>query len=161
VEIPGEHLLTAVENAVLSLSHGYHSGFCAYSRRYPGAVNLPPSDDSADTEIIAAGIWRKCASASAHRHPLLRRGLQIDFGRSCVYGLSILGVMARFKLRVGLAVRPDLPMRSPALSPPSRRSRRRPLQPDLLTGQATPFYRDPERRSAPPALSTPRSVPRP
>jgi glycosyltransferase involved in cell wall biosynthesis len=95
--------LTAVENATFYLYlTEYHSGLRAYSRRYLEAVNLPAfSDDFVfDTEIIAAGIWK---GMRIREVPIVTRyfdeSSQIDFARSCVYGLSILGVMARFKLQ--------------------------------------------------------------
>ena len=93
--------LTAVENATFYLYlTEYHSGLRAYSRRYLESVNLEAfSDDFVfDTEIIAAGIWKNMRIREV---PIVTRyfdeASQIDFWNSCVYGLSILGVMARFK----------------------------------------------------------------
>ena len=95
--------LTAVENATFYLYlTEYHSGLRAYSRPYLESVNLEAfSDDFVfDTEIIAAGMWKNMRIREV---PIVTRyfdeASQIDFRRSCIYGLSILGVMARFKAR--------------------------------------------------------------
>lgn len=94
--------LTAVENATFYLYlTEYHSGLRAYSRRYLETVNLDAfSDDFVfDTQIIAAGIWKKM---TIREIPIVTRyfdeASQIDFRRSCVYGLEILWTMLRFKL---------------------------------------------------------------
>ena len=94
--------LTAVENATFYLYlTEYHSGLRAYSRRYLETVNLSAfSDDFVfDTEIIAAGIWK---GMRIREVPIVTRyfddASQISFRRSCVYGLSILWVMARYKM---------------------------------------------------------------
>lgn len=93
--------LTAVENATFYLYlTEYHSGLRAYSRHYLESVNLEAFSDGFvfDTEIIAAGIWKKMRIREV---PIVTRyfdeASQIDFWSSCLYGLSILGVMARFK----------------------------------------------------------------
>ena len=93
--------LTAVENATFYLYlTEYHSGLRAYSRRYLESVNLEAFSDGFvfDTEIIAAGIWKKMRIREV---PIVTRyfdeASQIDFWNSCVYGFSILGVMGRFK----------------------------------------------------------------
>jgi glycosyltransferase involved in cell wall biosynthesis len=93
--------LTAVENATFYLYlTEYHSGLRAYSRHYLESVNLEAFSDGFvfDTEIIAAGIWKNMRIREV---PIVTRyfegASQIDFWNSCVYGLSILGVMARFK----------------------------------------------------------------
>ncbi len=95
--------LTAVENATFYLYlTEYHSGLRAYSRRYLETVNLPAfSDDFVfDTEIIAAGIWK---GLRIREVPIVTRyfddASQINFARSCIYGVSILGVMLRYKLQ--------------------------------------------------------------
>jgi len=95
--------LTAVENATFYLYlTEYHSGLRAYSRQYLQTVNFEVfSDDFVfDTEIIAAGIWK---GLRIREVPIVTRyfddASQIDFLRSCVYGVSILGVMLRFKLQ--------------------------------------------------------------
>jgi glycosyltransferase involved in cell wall biosynthesis len=94
--------LTAVENATFYLYlTEYHSGLRAYSRKYLESVNLEAfSDDFVfDTEIIAAGIWK---GMRIREVPIVTRyfddASQIDFRRSCVYGFSILWVMARYKM---------------------------------------------------------------
>ena len=95
--------LTAVENATFYLYlTEYHSGLRAYSRHYLESVNLEAFSDGFvfDTEIIAAGMWKNMRIREV---PIVTRyfdeASQIDFWSSCVYGLSILGVMARFKAR--------------------------------------------------------------
>ncbi len=95
--------LTAVENATFYLYlTEYHSGLRAYSRRYLESVNLGAfSDDFVfDTEIIAAGIWK---GMRIREVPIVTRyfddASQINFARSCVYGISVLGVMLRYKLQ--------------------------------------------------------------
>jgi len=95
--------LTAIENATFYLYlTEYHSGLRAYSRRYLETVALPAfSDDFVfDTEIIAAGIWK---GMRIREVPIVTRyfddASQINFLRSCVYGVSILGVMFRYKLQ--------------------------------------------------------------
>ncbi len=94
--------LTAIENATFYLYlTEYHSGLRAYSRKYLETVNLAAfSDDFVfDTEIIAAGIWK---GMRIREVPIVTRyfddASQIDFRRSCIYGLSILWVMARYKM---------------------------------------------------------------
>ena len=95
--------LTAIENATFYLYlTEYHSGLRAYSRRYLETVALSAfSDDFVfDTEIIAAGIWK---GMRIREVPIVTRyfddASQINFLRSCVYGVSILGVMFRYKLQ--------------------------------------------------------------
>ncbi len=94
--------LTAIENATFYLYlTEYHSGLRAYSRKYLESVNLDAfSDDFVfDTEIIAAGIWK---GMRIREVPIVTRyfddASQINFRRSCIYGLSILWVMARYKM---------------------------------------------------------------
>ncbi|HEV8267748.1 MAG TPA: glycosyltransferase family 2 protein [Thermoanaerobaculia bacterium] len=98
----GNIFLTAVENATFYLYlTEYHSGLRAYSRHYLETVNLAAfSDDFIfDTQIIAAGVWKRLRIREV---PIVTRyfdeASQISFRRSCVYGLSILGTMIRFKL---------------------------------------------------------------
>ena len=95
--------LTAVENATFYLYlTEYHSGLRAYSRHYLQTVNLAAfsNDFVFDTEIIAAGIWK---GMRIREVPIVTRyfdeASQINFVRSSVYGLSILGVMFRYKLQ--------------------------------------------------------------
>ena len=94
--------LTAIENATFYLYlTEYHSGLRAYSRRYLESVNVESfSDDFVfDTEIIAAGIWKRMTIREV---PIVTRyfeeASQINFTRSCIYGLSILTTMLRFKV---------------------------------------------------------------
>ncbi|HWM90326.1 MAG TPA: glycosyltransferase family 2 protein [Thermoanaerobaculia bacterium] len=94
--------LTAVANATfyVFLSE-YHSGLRAYSRRYLEAVDLEANSDDFvfDTEIIAQGVIK---GMRLREVPIATRyfdeASQIGFGRSVVYGLSILGVLFRYKL---------------------------------------------------------------
>jgi glycosyltransferase involved in cell wall biosynthesis len=99
----GNIFLTAVENATFYLYlTEYHSGLRAYGRHYLETVNIDAfSDDFIfDTQIIAAGVWKKLRIREV---PILTRyfdeASQISFSRSCVYGLSILETMVRFKLQ--------------------------------------------------------------
>ncbi|MFP5285176.1 MAG: glycosyltransferase family 2 protein [Thermoanaerobaculia bacterium] len=94
--------LTAVANATfyVFLSE-YHSGLRAYSRRYLEAVDLSANSDDFvfDTEIIAQGVakgmrFREIPIATRY----FDEASQIGFGRSVVYGLSILRVLFRYKL---------------------------------------------------------------
>jgi glycosyltransferase involved in cell wall biosynthesis len=94
--------LTAIANATfyIFLSE-YHSGLRAYSRRYLEAVDLEANSDDFvfDTEIIAQGVVK---GMRVREIPIATRyfdeASQIGFGRSVVYGLSILGVLFRYKL---------------------------------------------------------------
>ena len=94
--------LTAVANATfyIFLSE-YHSGLRAYSRRYLEAVDLEANSDDFvfDTEIIAQGVVK---GMRVREIPIATRyfdeASQIGFGRSVVYGFSILGVLFRYKL---------------------------------------------------------------
>jgi glycosyltransferase involved in cell wall biosynthesis len=94
--------LTAIANATfyIFLSE-YHSGLRAYSRRYLEAVDLEANSDDFvfDTEIIAQGVVK---GMRVREIPIATRyfdeASQIGFGRSVVYGLSILGVLLRYKL---------------------------------------------------------------
>ncbi len=94
--------LTAVENAVFYMYlTEYHSGLRAYSRRYLEAVNfLANSDDFVfDSEIIAQGVIH---GMRIKEIPIETRYFEeasrIGFGRSVVYGLSILLTLLKFKL---------------------------------------------------------------
>jgi glycosyltransferase involved in cell wall biosynthesis len=94
--------LTALANATfyVFLSE-YHSGLRAYHRRYLEAVNLEANSDDFvfDMQIIAQGVWRQMRIAeipiATHYFP---EASQIGFVRSVRYGLSVLWVLARFKL---------------------------------------------------------------
>jgi len=94
--------LTAAANAsfYVFLSE-YHSGLRAYSRRYLEAVDLEANSDDFvfDTEIIAQGVWK---GMRIREIPIETRyfeeASQIGFGRSVVYGFSVLAVLARYKL---------------------------------------------------------------
>jgi len=79
----------------------YHSGLRAYSRRYLEAVNfMANSDDFVfDSEIIAQGVIHRMRIQEI---PIETRyfaeASRIGFGRSVVYGLSILLTLLKFKL---------------------------------------------------------------
>jgi glycosyltransferase involved in cell wall biosynthesis len=104
----GNVILTAIENISLHMFlTECHSGFRAYSRKYLETVNfLASSDDFVfDTEMIAQGVFH---GLTIREIPIATRyfeaASQISFRRSVVYGLSILLVMAKFRLqRAGLA----------------------------------------------------------
>ena len=94
--------LTACANAVfLRYFTEIHSGLRAYSRRYLEAVRLQENSNDFifDTEIIAQGVARQMRFREI---PIETRyfdeASQIGFWRSVRYGLSILLVLARFKL---------------------------------------------------------------
>ena len=102
MEVPGNLFLTAVENATFHVFLSeYHSGFRAYSRRYLEAVDLEANSDDFvfDTQIIAQGVWK---GMRIREIPIETRyfaeASQIGFGRSVVYGLSVLAVLLRYKL---------------------------------------------------------------
>jgi glycosyltransferase involved in cell wall biosynthesis len=94
--------LTAVANATfyVFLSE-YHSGLRAYSRRYLESVDLAANSDDFvfDTQIIAQGVWK---GMRIREIPIETRyfeeASQIGFGRSVVYGVSVLTVLLRYKL---------------------------------------------------------------
>lgn len=94
--------LTALANATfyVFLSE-YHSGLRAYSRRYLEGVSLEANSDDFvfDTEIIAQGVWK---GMRIQEIPITTRyfdeASQIGFWRSVRYGLSILAVLADYKL---------------------------------------------------------------
>jgi glycosyltransferase involved in cell wall biosynthesis len=95
--------LTALENATFYMYlTEYHSGLRAYSRRYLEAVNfMANSDDFVfDSEIIAQGVLHKIRIREI---PIATRYFEeasrIGFGRSVVYGLSILKTLVKFKLQ--------------------------------------------------------------
>ena len=100
--------LTAVENAAFYMYlTEYHSGLRAYSRRYLEAVNFEANSDDFvfDSEIIAQGVLH---GMRIREIPIETRyfaeASQIGFGRSVVYGLSILKTLVKFKLhKKGLA----------------------------------------------------------
>jgi glycosyltransferase involved in cell wall biosynthesis len=94
--------LTALENAAFYMYlTEYHSGLRAYSRRYLEAVNFQANSDDFvfDSEIIAQGVLH---GMRIREIPIETRyfqeASQIGFGRSVVYGLSILKMLVKFKL---------------------------------------------------------------
>ena len=94
--------LTAVENAVFYMYlTEYHSGLRAYTRRYLEAVNFQANSDDFvfDSEIIAQGVIH---GMRIKEIPIETRYFEeasrIGFGRSVVYGLSILLTLLKFKL---------------------------------------------------------------
>jgi glycosyltransferase involved in cell wall biosynthesis len=94
--------LTAIENAAFYMYlTEYHSGLRAYSRRYLEAVNYRANSDDFvfDSEIIAQGVLH---GMRIREIPIETRyfaeASQIGFGRSVVYGLSILKTLVKFKL---------------------------------------------------------------
>lgn len=94
--------LTAVENATFYMYlTEYHSGLRAYSRRYLEAVNFEANSDDFvfDSEIIAQGVLHgmRIREISIETR-YFAEASQIGFGRSVVYGLSILKTLVKFKL---------------------------------------------------------------
>ena len=96
--------LTALENICFYMYlTEYHSGFRAYTRRYLESIALEANSDQFvfDTEIIAQGVVKDLRIREV---PIVTRyfpeASQISFGPSVRYGLSILLVMARYKLHV-------------------------------------------------------------
>jgi len=95
--------LTAVANATFDayLSE-YHSGLRAYSRRYLESVDLESNSDGFvfDTEIIAQGVWKNMRFREIPiRTRYFPEASQIGLGRSVLYGLSVLGVLTRYKMQ--------------------------------------------------------------
>jgi len=94
--------LTALENATFYMYlTEYHSGLRAYSRRYLETVNFEANSDDFvfDSEIIAQGVNH---GMRIREIPIETRyfaeASRIGFGRSVVYGLSILKTLVKFKL---------------------------------------------------------------
>ncbi|HEY0782053.1 MAG TPA: glycosyltransferase family 2 protein [Thermoanaerobaculia bacterium] len=79
----------------------YHSGLRAYTRRYLESVDVERNSDNFvfDTEIIAQGLHR---GLRIREIPIRTRyfpeASQIGFWRSVKYGLSVVGVLVRYKL---------------------------------------------------------------
>jgi glycosyltransferase involved in cell wall biosynthesis len=98
----GNLLLTGVANAMLYVFLSeYHSGLRAYGRRYLETVDLEANSDDFvfDSQVIAQGVWKGMVIREI---PIATRyfdeASQIGFWNSVKYGLSILGVLVRFKL---------------------------------------------------------------
>jgi glycosyltransferase involved in cell wall biosynthesis len=94
--------LTAVENATFYMYlTEYHSGLRAYSRKYLETVKFELNSDDFvfDSEIIAQGVFH---NMRIREIPIQTRyfpeASQIGFGRSVVYGISILKTLIKFKL---------------------------------------------------------------
>jgi glycosyltransferase involved in cell wall biosynthesis len=95
-------VLTACANATFGASLSeYHSGLRAYSRRYLESINVDVNSDHFvfDTEIVAQGLWQHLRIREI---PIATRyfpeASQIGFLRSVQYGVSFLGVLARYLL---------------------------------------------------------------
>jgi glycosyltransferase involved in cell wall biosynthesis len=95
-------LLTALANIVFRrYLTEIHSGFRAYSREYLETVRFMENSNDFifDTEIIAQGMICKLAFQEV---PITTRyfpeASSINFWRSVVYGLGILGVLAQYSL---------------------------------------------------------------
>jgi len=79
----------------------YHSGLRAYTRRYLESIDVERNSDNFvfDTEIIAQGLHR---GLRIREIPIRTRyfpeASQIGFWRSVKYGLSVVGVLVRYKL---------------------------------------------------------------
>lgn len=94
--------LTALANVVfLRYLTEIHSGFRAYSRKYLETVRFEDNSDDFvfDTEIIAQGMANKLFFKEV---PIVTRyfpeASSINFRRSVVYGLGILGALLRYAL---------------------------------------------------------------
>jgi len=94
--------LTAVENATFYMYlTEYHSGLRAYSRRFLETVKFRKNSDDFvfDSEIIAQGVSH---GMRIKEIPIETRYFEeasrIGFLRSCVYGLSIIVTLVKFKL---------------------------------------------------------------
>lgn len=95
-------LLTAAANIVFKrYLTETHSGFRAYSRRYLETVRLESNSNNFvfDTEIIAQGMG---CDLTFQEVPIVTRyfpeASSINFGRSVVYGFSVLAVLFRYWL---------------------------------------------------------------
>ena len=95
-------ILTAAENATFYMYlTEYHSGLRAYSRKYLETVKfMDISDDFVfDSEIIAQGVIHNLRIKEIPiQTRYFKEASQIGFGRSVVYGLSILKMLLKFKL---------------------------------------------------------------
>jgi glycosyltransferase involved in cell wall biosynthesis len=95
--------LTAVANsAFYAYLSEYHSGLRAYSRRYLEAVDLESNSDGFvfDTEIIAQGVWKNLRIREIPiRTRYFPEASQIGLAPSLLYGLSVLGVLLRYKMQ--------------------------------------------------------------
>ncbi len=96
-------LLTITENLVLGQNLGdFHSGFRIYTREVFETIPFETNADDFvfDTQVLAQAAWFGFKIGDA---PVPCRyfpeASSIDFSRSVTYGLSTLGVMARFLLR--------------------------------------------------------------
>ena len=95
-------LLTAAANIVFRrYLTETHSGFRAYSRKYLETVRLESNSNDFvfDTEIIAQGMG---CNLTFQEVPIVTRyfpeASSINFGRSVVYGFSVLGVLFKYLL---------------------------------------------------------------
>jgi glycosyltransferase involved in cell wall biosynthesis len=95
--------LTAAANATFyAYLSEYHSGLRAYSRRYLQTVDLESNSDGFvfDTEIIAQGVWKNLRIREIPiRTRYFPEASQIGFGRSLLYGFSVMGVLLRYKMQ--------------------------------------------------------------
>ena len=95
--------LTALANATFHVYLSeYHSGLRAYNRRYLETVDLESNADGFvfDTQIIAQGVWKNLRFQEIPiRTRYFPEASQIGFGRSVQYGLSVLGVLLRYKMQ--------------------------------------------------------------
>jgi glycosyltransferase involved in cell wall biosynthesis len=94
--------LTALENATFYMYlTEYHSGLRAYSRNFLETVRFALNSDDFvfDSEIIAQGVFHDMRIKEI---PIQTRYFEeaskIGFGRSVIYGLSILKTLVKFKL---------------------------------------------------------------
>lgn len=95
--------LTAFENMVLGQNLGdFHSGFRVYKRKVLEGISFKNNSDDFifDTEFLAQAVYRGFRIADI---PIPTRyfaeASSINFRRSFVYGISCLGVMAKYFLQ--------------------------------------------------------------
>ena len=109
--------LTKVENAILGLGlTEYHSGFRAYSACALASIPLHENSDNFvfDTEII---VQLKMGGFKIKEVPIktsyFPEASSVGFLKSCQYGLSILGVMAKYLVhKIGVKKYPGFAVKS-------------------------------------------------
>ncbi|MEK9166222.1 MAG: glycosyltransferase family 2 protein [Patescibacteria group bacterium] len=109
--------LTKFENTILGLElTEYHSGFRAYSARALSSIPLHKNSNNFvfDTEII---VQLKMGGFKIKEVPIKTRyfpeASSVGFLKSCQYGLSIMGVMAKYLFhRIGIKKYPGFVVKS-------------------------------------------------
>lgn len=109
--------LTKFENTILGLElTEYHSGFRAYSKKALASIPLHENSDNFvfDTEII---VQLKMGGFKIKEVPIKTRyfpdSSSVGFFKSCEYGLSIVGVMAKYLIhKIGVKKYPSFAIKS-------------------------------------------------